>query len=166
MKKSAAAKAENRTGRKRSRLIGTVAAAGIAAEHRGLERYIVARLHAHTNAGVRQRIGRSRSRQVGGEKGRPADAVVDEVSRSLALQELAIRQHQAGADGPAIVRRLVLVPERVEPRDRSGLEIRHCQNVAEIIRTNERTMGDEPVDMDWVTLPPCNAFASRDRLVL
>jgi hypothetical protein len=47
----------------------------------------------------------------------------------------------------------MLVPERVEPRDRCRLEIRHCQDVAEIVGTERRTIGDQAVDMDSIPLP-------------
>src|ERR1700730_3530056 len=156
--KGPAAKAEHRPGWKWSGLIGAVAAAGIAAEHRGLELDIVARFDAHANAGGGQRIGGSRGRQIGGEKGRPTDAVVDEVGCSLALQELAVRQHQTGTDRPEVVGGVLLVPERIEPPDGSCFEIRYRQDVAEIVRTEERTMGDEPVDVDSSTLPPHKLF--------
>jgi hypothetical protein len=152
--KDAAAKAEDRPGPKRNRSIGAVAATGIPAVHSGLKRHIVARLHAHANAGGGQRIDWSRARQVRIEKARPADAVVDEVGRGMALEEMAIRQDQAGADGPAVVGRVLLVPERVEARDRSRLQIRHRQDIAEIVRTEKRTMGDERADVDSPTLPP------------
>jgi hypothetical protein len=119
----------------------------------GLELHVVARLHANADAGRRQRIGRSRGRQVGGEKIRPADAVVDEIGCGLALQELAIRQHQSDADRPEVVGPVLLVPERVKPRHRSRFDIRHGEQVADIVGAEQRTIGDEPVHMDEPALP-------------
>jgi hypothetical protein len=64
-------------------LIGTVSAAGIAAEHGRLKRHVVGGLDPHANAWVRKRISRSSSRKIASKKCRPADAVVDEIRRSL-----------------------------------------------------------------------------------
>src|SRR5262245_40332026 len=87
----AAVETEDRSGGKRNWLIGAVPAARITTEHRGLERDILPWLHAHADAGCRQRICGSRGRQVGRQKGRPANAIVYEIGCSLALEELAVR---------------------------------------------------------------------------
>ena len=61
----------------------------------------------------------------------------------------------ANTDGPKVVRSVLLVPERVEPRHRSRFDVRHGQDVAEIVRAEERTVGDESVDVDQPALPSC-----------
>src|SRR5262249_46096929 len=110
-------------------------------------------LDADASAGRGQRIGRSSGRKIGGEKRGPADGVVDEVRRRLALEELAIRRHQAGADGQAVIEGVLLVPKRIEPRDRSGFEIRNGENIVEIRGTEKKPVGDEAVGWKFAPLP-------------
>ena len=40
----------------------------------------------------------------------------------------------------------MLVPERIEPRHRARLDVRHGEDVAEIVWAEERPVGDEPVE--------------------
>src|SRR5262249_39924865 len=110
-------------------------------------------LDADASAGRGQRIGRSSGRKIGGEKRRPADGVVDEVRGRLALEKLAVRRHQAGADGQAVIEGVLLVPKRIEPRDRSGFEVRDRENIVEIRGTEQRPMGDEAVGVKFAALP-------------
>jgi hypothetical protein len=126
----------------------------LAAEHGGLKRHLVDRFDADANARCGQRIGGPAGRKIGGKERRPADAVVDEVRRDLALQELAVRRHQAGAHRQAIVEGVLLVPERIEPRDRSRLEIGDRENVAKVGRTEKRPVGHEAVDVKPASLQP------------
>src|SRR5262249_35920975 len=151
--KGAAAKAGNGAGGKRRRLIGAVTSAGIAAEHGRLKCPLIRGLDADANAGSGQRIGRASGRKIGGEKRRPADRVVDEVRRRLALEKLAIRRHEAGANGEAVVEGVLLVPKRIEPSDRPGFEIRNRENIVEIRGTEKRPVGDEPVSVKFAALP-------------
>src|SRR5262249_55612066 len=151
--KGAAAKAGNGAGRKRRRLIGAVASAGIAAEHGRLKCPLVDGRDPNANPRGGQRIGRSSGRKIGGEKGGPADGVVDEVRSRLALEKLAVRRHQAGANGQAVIEGVLLVPEGIEPSDRSSLEIRNGENIVEICRTEKRPVGDEAVGVKFATLP-------------
>src|SRR5689334_20083063 len=109
--KGAAAKARDGAGGKRRRLIRAVASAGIAAEHGSLKFPLVDGLDADANAGSGQRIGRASGRKIGGEERRPADAVVDEIRRGLALEKLAIRRHQSGANRQLVGQGILLVPE-------------------------------------------------------
>src|SRR5713226_1884486 len=148
-----AAEAEHRAGRKRRALIGAVAPAGIAAEHGGLQHHVLGRLDADANTRSGKRIGRSPGWKIGGKKHRPADAVVDEVRSRLALEKLAVRRHETGANGQAVVEDVLLIPKRIEPRDWSRFEIRHGQNTAEISRTEKRPMGDETMSVKSASLP-------------
>src|SRR5262249_62364987 len=95
----AAAKAGNGAGGKRRRLIGAVASAGIAAEHGRLKLPLIRGLDADATAGSGQRMGRSSGGKIGRGERRPADRRVVEVRRRQALEKLAIRRHQAGANG-------------------------------------------------------------------
>src|SRR5262249_4832531 len=99
----AAAKAGNSAGGKRRRLIGAVSSAGLAAEHGRLKCQVVAGRDPNANPRRGQWIGRSSSRKIGGEKRGPADGVVDEVRGRLALEKLAVRGHEAGANGQAVI---------------------------------------------------------------
>jgi hypothetical protein len=118
-----------------------------------LKRHVVPRLDPNANAGSGQRIGRSPAGKIGGKKHRPADAVIDEVRGGLALEKLAVRRHQTGADGQAIIEGILLIPKRVEPRDRTGFQIGHCQKVAEVGRTEEWAVRDEPMGVEVAAVP-------------
>jgi hypothetical protein len=118
-----------------------------------LKRHVIARLDPHANAGSGQRIGGSPAGKIGGKKHRPADAVVDEVRGGLALEKLAVRRHQTGAHGQAVIEGILLIPKRVEPRDRSGFQIGHRQEVAEVSRTEKRAVGDERVGVKVAAVP-------------
>src|SRR5690242_5640693 len=109
--KGAAAKARDGAGRKRRRLIGAVASAWIAAEHGSLKFPLIDGLDADANAGSGERISRPSSRKIGGQKRRPADAVVDEIRSRLALEKLAVRRHQAGTNRQLAGQGILLVPE-------------------------------------------------------
>ena len=109
--KRAAAKAHDRAGRKRRRLIGAVASAGVTAEHGSLKCPLIDGLDAHANAGSRERIGWASGRKIGGQERRPADTVVDEIRRGLALEKLAVRRHQAGTNRQLAGQGILLVPE-------------------------------------------------------
>jgi hypothetical protein len=161
--KGAAAKAKNSTRRKRQILVGAVAAAGIAAEHRGLERHLICGLDQNANARGRQRVGWSAGGKIGGEKGGPTDAIVDEVRGGLALQKLAVRRHQTKAHGKAAIEGALLIPKRIKPRDRPGFEIRDRQNIAEVRLTEERAMGNETMGVKMAALPAqelCKSMSS------
>src|SRR5262249_23615873 len=105
------------------------------------------------NPGGGQRISRPSGRKIGGEKRWPADGVVDEVRSRLALEKLAVRRHQAGANGQAVIEGVLLVPEGIEPSDRSGFEIRNGEDIVEICLTEKRPMGDEAMGVKFATLP-------------
>src|SRR5262249_20465009 len=108
---------------------------------------------ANANAGSGEWIGRASGRKIGGEKRRPADGVVDEVRGRLALEKLAVRGHEAGANGQAVIESVLFVPKRIEPRHRSGFEIRNRENIVEIRGTEERPVDDEAVGVKFATLP-------------
>src|SRR6516225_534516 len=148
----AAAKADDGSGRKRCRLIGAVASTGIAAEYRALECPLVRWRDPDAKAGSGKRIGRSSCGKIGGEKRRPADAVVDEVRGRLALQKLAVGRHQPYANGQAFFE-VLFVPEGIEARDRTGFQVGDSENIAEIGWTEKRPMGDEAVSVELATLP-------------
>src|SRR5205807_1225096 len=120
-------------------------AAGIAAEHSGLKHHFIDRLDPYANAWIRKRVRRPSRRKIGGKEHRPADAVVYEIRRGLALEKLAIRRHETGADGQAVIEGILFVPKRVEPRHRSSFKVRYSHNIAEVRRTKSRPMGDEAV---------------------
>src|SRR6202158_5463888 len=97
-----------------SPLFGPFSAAGIAAEHGCLKRHVLSGLYPHANARVRKRIGRSSGRKIASKKCGPADTVVDEIRRSLALEKLAIPRHETGANGQAVIEGALVVPKRIE----------------------------------------------------
>ena len=48
----------------------------------------------------------------------------------------------------------MLVPERIEPRHRARFDVRHREDVAKIVCAKERSVGDEPMDVEEPALPP------------
>ena len=94
----AAAKADDRAGGERRRLVRAVATAGIAAEHRRLQGDFVNWFEANPHPWSGKRVSRPSGGKVGGKECRPADSIVDEIRRGLALEELAVRRHETRAD--------------------------------------------------------------------
>src|SRR2546426_11761532 len=87
--KGAAAKADNGPGRKRYRLVGAVASAGIAAEYGRLKCPLLGGRDADAKAGSGKRVGRSAGGKSGGNKRRPNGALVCEVDNPFAPQTTA-----------------------------------------------------------------------------
>src|SRR5262249_48644641 len=75
------------------------------------------------------------------------------LAAAWAVEKVAIRRHQAGANGQAVVEGVLLVPKRIEPSDRPGFEIGNGENIAEIRGTEQRPMGDETVGVKFASLP-------------
>src|SRR5258708_15741576 len=69
------------------------------------------------------------------------------------MWKLAARRHGAGANGQAVMEGVLLVPERIEPRDRSGFEVRNRENIIEVGRTEKGSVGDEAVSVKFAALP-------------
>src|SRR2546426_10046628 len=88
--KGAAAKADNGPGRKRYRLVGAVASAGIAAEYGRLKCPLLGGRDADAKAGSGKRVGRSAGGEIGGKKRRANDGGVDGSDRRFGLAETAI----------------------------------------------------------------------------
>jgi hypothetical protein len=74
------------------------------------------------------------------------------------LEKLAIRRHETGANGQAVIKGVLFVPKRIEPCHRSSFEIRHRQNIAEIRRTEKRPVGDEAMGVEFASLPAHKLF--------
>jgi hypothetical protein len=73
-------------------------------------------------------------------------------SPAPAKERLAVGKHQAEANRPKITGRVVLVPERIKALHRPGLDVRHAEEIAEVVRAEQRTVGDETVDVNAIAL--------------